>query len=53
MKLHATIMLYNDCTFLAAALESIKEVVDSIIVVDGAYDLYLKHYKEFVPTANA
>jgi hypothetical protein len=53
MKLHATIMLYNDCTFLAATLESIKDVVDSIIVVDGAYELYLKHYKEFVPTANA
>ena len=53
MKLHAVINLYNDRTFLTAALESIKDIVDSIIVVDGAYEAYLQNYKEFVPTANA
>jgi hypothetical protein len=34
-------------------LESIREVVDSLIVVDGAYTAYLEHYRAFVPTANA
>lgn len=53
MKLHATINLYDDRTFITAMLESIKDIVDSIIVVDGAYADYLKHYKEFVPLANA
>jgi hypothetical protein len=53
VKLHAVINLYNDRTFLTAALESIKDIADSIIVVDGAYEAYLQNYKEFVPTATA
>ena len=40
MKLHATVMLYNDRTFLLPMLESIKDHVDSIIICDGAYKLY-------------
>jgi glycosyltransferase involved in cell wall biosynthesis len=51
MKLHALINLYNDRTFLAAALESIKDVVDRVVVADGAYNLYFERYKEFVPDA--
>ncbi len=51
MKLHAVVNLYNDRTFLPAMLESIREVVDVIHVVDGAYTQYLQHYKAFVPTA--
>lgn len=51
LKLHCCINLYNDRTFLAATLESIREVVDSIIVADGAYELYYKRYKEFTPDA--
>ncbi len=53
MKLHAVLNLYNDRTFIAAMLESIREVVDSLIVVDGAYVQYLQHYKAFVPNAKA
>jgi hypothetical protein len=48
---HALINLYEDRTFLAACLESIKDSVDSIIVADGAYDLYYQRYKTFVPEA--
>lgn len=51
MKLHALINLYNDRTFLAATLESIREIVDTVIVADGAYELYYQRYKEFVPDA--
>jgi hypothetical protein len=51
VKLHAVLNLYNDRTFVAAMLESIKDVVDSIIVVDGAYTQYLEQFKEFVPLA--
>ncbi len=51
MKLHALINIYNDRTFLAACLESIREVVDQVIVADGAYELYFQRYKEFVPDA--
>jgi hypothetical protein len=51
LKLHALINVYNDRTFLAATLESIREVVDQVIVADGAYELYYERYKEFVPDA--
>lgn len=51
MKLHALINIYNDRTFLGATLESIREVVDQVIVADGAYDVYFQHYKEFMPDA--
>lgn len=40
MKIHATVMLYNDRTFLLPMLQSIKDTVDSIIICDGAYQLY-------------
>lgn len=52
-KLWGTINLYNDPAFLAACLESIREHVDGIIVVDGAYEAYLTHFKEFNPWATA
>lgn len=51
MKVHALINLYEDRTFLAACLESIKESVDQVIVADGAYELYFERYRVFVPDA--
>lgn len=51
MKLHAVINLYNDRIFLTAALESIKDVADSIIVVGGSYEAYLQNYMKFVPSS--
>ena len=34
-------------------LESIRDIADSLIVVDGAYSQYLENYKAFVPDAKA
>jgi len=51
LKTHALLNIYNDRTFLPACLESIKDVVDHVIVADGAYDLYFKRYQEFNPDA--
>ena len=51
MKLHALLNLYNDRTFLAATLESIKDHVDTLIVADGAYNLYYERYREFTENA--
>lgn len=51
MKIHAAMIVYNDCTFLAAALESLKQNVDSIIVVDGAYQKYYETICEHNPQA--
>lgn len=47
MKLHVLLNLYNDRIFLSAMLDSIKNDVDSIIIADGAYELYYKDYKYF------
>lgn len=51
MNVHAIIPVYNDRTFLVAALESIKPHVKSIIVADGAYQLYYDTYLEHNPRA--
>lgn len=51
MKVHGLLNIYEDRTFLAACLESIKDSVDSVIVADGAYDLYFERYRVFVPEA--
>ena len=51
MRLHCLINLYNDRTFLAACLESVKDVVDQVIVADGAYELYFQRFKEYTPEA--
>lgn len=51
MKLYALLNVYNDRTFLGATLESLKDVVDAIIVADGAYEVYFERYREFVPEA--
>ena len=50
MKLHATLCIYNDRMFLSAALDSIREHVDSIIVADGAYQLYYDNYLNYDST---
>lgn len=49
--MHCIIKIYNDVQFIAAAVESIKEYVDSIIVADGAYKAYYTSFKEFNPQA--
>ncbi len=46
-KIHALICVYNDHVALPFALDSVKDVCDSIIVADGAYDLYYKHYRKY------
>ena len=46
MQTHALINLYNDYSTLLMALHSIKDVVDTIIVADGAYRLYYEEYKQ-------
>jgi glycosyltransferase involved in cell wall biosynthesis len=51
VELHALINLYNDRQFLAACLESICNDVDSVIVADGAYQLYYEEYKHHDPHA--
>jgi len=49
MKIHATVSIYNDHVFLSAMLESIKNVVDNIIIADGAYQLYYEHTCKYLP----
>jgi len=51
MTIHAVVNLYNDVRFLSAMLESLKGNVDSIIVADGAYDLYYKEHLNYNPDA--
>jgi len=51
MKVHALVNLYNDRMFLVPMLESIRQRVDSIIVADGAYELYYKEHLNFNPDA--
>jgi hypothetical protein len=51
MKVHAVLNLYNDRAFLGACLESLQENVDSIIIADGAYELYLEKYRVYHPEA--
>lgn len=45
--IHALLNVYNDRMFLAACLESLVDNVDTIIVADGAYNLYYEHYLQF------
>lgn len=53
MQTHAIINLYNDYSTLTLAIHSVKDIVDSIIVADGAYKLYydnyIKHHKDAKP----
>jgi len=49
--MYAVINLYNDCQFLAACLEGIKQYVSGIVVADGAYELYFREYKKLFPRA--
>lgn len=51
MKVHVLLNIYNDCMFLSPMLNSIKDDADSIIVADGAYELYYKNYLEFDESA--
>jgi len=47
LNLWALICIYNDRMFLGACLESLVDVVDGIIVADGAYRVYYEHYRQF------
>lgn len=49
MKFHALLNLYNDRTFLTACLESLVGNVDSVIVADGAYQLYYDEIRKTDP----
>ena len=46
-KVHAVITTYNDHVSLPFTLDSVKDSVDSIIIVDGAYKSYLKNYLRY------
>jgi hypothetical protein len=48
-KIHALVCTYNDHVSLPFTLDSVKDVVDSIIVADGAYKLYYQTYKKYFP----
>jgi hypothetical protein len=51
-KVHATVMIYNDRTFLSALLESLKESpIDEIVFADGAYARYLENLRNWQPDA--
>ena len=43
-KIHALINMYNDHISLPFALDSVRDIADSIIVADGAYKKYYEHY---------
>lgn len=45
-KTVALINVYNDCQFIAACIESIKNHVDEIVIADGAYELYYRKFKQ-------
>ncbi len=51
MKINALLNVYEDRMFLGACLESLVDVVDRIIVADGAYRAYYEHYRPFQPSA--
>lgn len=51
MKIHAVVNLYNDVRFFSAMLESLKGNVDSIIIADGAYELYYREHLNYNPDA--
>jgi len=52
-NIHALICTYNDHVSLPFALDSVKDSVDSIIIADGAYKLYLKNYLRYDKTVKA
>lgn len=43
----ALIKVYNEAQFISASLISLKNCVDKIVVVDGAYELYYRNFKKF------
>lgn len=53
MKLHVLLNIYNDRQFLAACLDSVKDIANRIVVADGAYKLYFERYREFTPDAQS
>jgi hypothetical protein len=50
-RIHALICTYNDHVALPFALDSVRDTVDSIIVADGAYSKYYRHYRKFTKEA--
>ena len=46
-KIHALICTYNDLATLPLALDSVRDVCDSVIVADGAYKKYYEHFTKF------
>jgi hypothetical protein len=46
-NIHALINTYNDYPTLPLALDSVRDVVDSIIIADGAYKKYYKNFLKY------
>ena len=49
-KIHALINTYNDYPTLGLAIDSVKDVVDDIIIADGAYQKYYDTYLQYDKT---
>jgi glycosyltransferase involved in cell wall biosynthesis len=49
-KIHALVCTYNDYPTLPLALDSVRDVVDSIIIADGAYKKYYDNFLKFDET---
>ncbi len=49
-QIHALMCVYNDCVTLPLALDSVRDSVDSIVVADGAYTKYYRHFLKFDKT---
>jgi glycosyltransferase involved in cell wall biosynthesis len=50
-QIHALISTYNDYPTLPLALSSVTDVVDSVIIADGAYKKYYQNFVKYDDTA--
>jgi len=50
-KIHCLISTYNDHVTLPMALDSVRDVCDSIIIADGAYQRYYKNFVKYDKSA--
>jgi hypothetical protein len=51
MQIHCLINVYNDYSTLPLAINSVSEIVDDVIVADGAYQLYFENFLKTNPNA--
>lgn len=52
-KIHCLLNVYNEYATLPLTLSSVRDVVDRIIVADGAYQRYYEVYRKHHPDAEA